>query len=110
MKSVLIKLLGTRGETLAETLVSIVILGLSITLMLTMIMTSTQITKQTRDADEALMNELNFAEEQPEGSGVSGEVTITCTGGASGSITVNVDLYADTETNSDDPLISYSPN
>lgn len=103
------KLRSTRGETLAETLVSIVILGLSIALMLTMVMTSTQITKQTRDADEALMKELNAAEMQDgEHPYKSGKVTIKGIKSTSGSITVNVDLFADAADN-ENPLISYKP-
>ena len=58
------KLRSTRGETLAEILVSIVILGLSIGLLLTMVMTSTKITQYARQADNDLMTELNAAEQQ----------------------------------------------
>lgn len=98
------KLRSKRGETLIEMLVSIVLLGLSVALMLTMVMTSTKITKITRTEDEKMMNELNFAEKQQQDAGVEKTVTITCTSGSSGSVPVTVNLYS--ESGSD--LISYS--
>ena len=98
------KLRSKRGETLIEMLVSIVLLGLSVALMLTMVMTSTKITKITRTEDEKMMNELNFAEKQQQDAGVEKTVTITCTSGSSGSVPVTVNLYSE----SDSDLISYS--
>ena len=107
MKRIFKKLRSTRGETLAETLVSIAILGLSITLMLTMIATSAQITKKTRDKDQELVTELDAAEKQIVPFKENVTVTITGTGSTSGSAEVTVDLYADSTL--DNPLISYLP-
>lgn len=97
------KLRNKRGETLIEMLVSIVLLGLSVALMLTMVMTSTKITKTTRKEDIDMMAELSIAEEQLSKSGTS-NVTITCRSGSSGNVPVTVDIYS----KSGSDLISYS--
>ena len=98
------KLRSTRGETLAEILVSIVILGLSIGLMLTMIMTSTKITQNAREADIKLIGELNAAEQQvnPYKPGVNHSVKIKQSD--SDFVEVPVDMFASAD---DSTLISY---
>lgn len=101
------KLSSKRGETLAETLVSIAILGMSIALMLTMVMTSSKITQDTREKDEELMDELNAAEQQApdKKSDLPVDVTIEAVSGASGTIKVPVYVYTE---DGEGTLVSYS--
>lgn len=106
MNKMIGKLRSTRGETLAEILVSIVILGLSIGLMLTMIMTSTKITQNARKADNDLMTELNAAEQQSSSTDIV-DVTIYKDGSPSDSIRVEAYIFKDTTLGKDNTLISY---
>lgn len=95
------KLRSTRGETLAEILVSIVILGLSIGLLLTMVMTSTKITQSARTADEQLMKELNDADAH---MNKDDPATITI---SDGSTTVTIDEGYYLYRSEDGALVSY---
>lgn len=64
MKRLTQKLRSRSGETLTEMLVSIVILGLSIAMMVTMIITSTHLTEQSSAKDKGYQNQLSAAERQ----------------------------------------------
>lgn len=76
MNKVIRKLKSRRGETLTEMLVSIVILGLSISMMVTMIITSTRMTEQTTTKDEEYQNQLSAAEKQDGKDGKGEEVKV----------------------------------
>ena len=97
------KLLSRRGESLVEMLVSIAIMGLSIALMITMVMTSSKMTESTRKRDSELLEKINVAEKQ-DGAGTDGTIKIKCTDGGSGEIEVDVLLYSA----DDSTLISYT--
>ncbi len=56
------KLRSKSGETLAEMLVSIVILGLSIGLLVTMIMAAGKMTMQVKNRDQQYLYKLGYAE------------------------------------------------
>ncbi len=56
-----------KGETLAETLAAILISALSSALLLTAVMTSSKVNKQTEEADLALREQQLAAEEQING-------------------------------------------
>lgn len=56
------KLCSRRGETLVETLVSIGIAAMSVSLMVLMIVTSTNLNEQARKEDEKYLAELDAAE------------------------------------------------
>lgn len=102
MNKMIGKLRSTRGETLAEILVSIVILGLSIGLMLTMIMTSTKITQNAREADTKLIGELNAAEQQ-NGDDLIKTADVVISGNGT-TVTVSVDIFAEADNSN---LVSY---
>ena len=106
MKNIKAKLRSKRGETLAEILVSIAILGFSIGLMLTMVMTSIRINQNSRKSDEILMTELNAAEVQDDENMIrTAKIRITDTDSAN-SVEIEVNLYAGGT--SLKPLMSYS--
>ena len=56
-----------KGETLTETLAAILISALSSALLLTAVMTSSKVNKQTEEADLALREQQLAAEEQING-------------------------------------------
>lgn len=96
MKKIARKLRSRRGETLTEMLVSIVILGLSIAMMATMIITSTKITERSTAKDSEYRDQLSAAEAQDDSESTpgKGKVTITDKNGVStSSVTVNVNIY-----------------
>ena len=64
MNKIFRKLRSRSGETLTEMLVSIVILGLSIAMMVTMIITSTHLTEQSSAKDRNYQDQLTAAEAQ----------------------------------------------
>lgn len=92
MTHIINKLRSGRGETLTEMLVSIVILGLSVSLMVTMIITSTRMTEQASDKDREYKDYLSTAEKQ-EGEGVAGTVTIQK--GSDPPVEIDVKIYGD---------------
>lgn len=100
------KLRSRRGESLVEMLVSIAILGLSITLMLTMIMVSSRMTTRAREKDAEILEDLKYVEERPD-DGKNANVIIEWTNSPSGTskITLPVKYYQ----NGDSSLISYIP-
>lgn len=58
------KLKSQRGETLVETMASIVIAALSVALLFTCVMAASQINRMAREADEAYYADLTAAETQ----------------------------------------------
>lgn len=89
MKKIARKLRSRRGETLTEMLVSIVILGLSIAMMATMIITSTKITERSTERDNKYRIQLSAAEAQ-DGEATSGSVIIKKDGEPDIPIDVNI--------------------
>lgn len=95
------------GETLTETLVAMLIVGLSSVLFLTMVLTSARIFQRAKDEYENIYNGISIAEAQgsPEGqgsplgnNGVPGEITVD----GVEDITVRVNWYG-----SKDCVLSY---
>lgn len=79
-------LANTRGETLAETLVGLLIAALSLVMLTTAIATSSHIVVTTRKTTETYRQATNALMESPTGS--SGEVgSVSITGGIYGSST-----------------------
>lgn len=72
------KLLSNKGETLTETLVSLIIMTLASIILATLLVSSSRIIGRAKEYDEALNNELNAAELGTGSS--SGLVTITVKG------------------------------
>lgn len=93
MKKIARKLRSRRGETLTEMLVSIVILGLSIAMMATMIITSTKITERSTAKDSEYRDQLSAAEAQKTSS-AKGNVTIEDSSGAK-KVDIQVDIFGD---------------
>lgn len=58
------KLKSQRGETLVETMASIVIAALSVALLFTCVMAASQINRMAQEADEAYYKALTAAETQ----------------------------------------------
>ena len=102
MKRLTQKLRSRRGETLTEMLVSIVILGLSIAMMVTMIITSTHLAEQSTEKDKDYRDQLSAAEKQ-EGEGKSGTVKITTTDDSTG-VSIEVKVFGE---DADGSLKSY---
>ena len=92
MKKIARKLRSRRGETLTEMLVSIVILGLSIAMVATMIITSTKITERSTAKDREYQDQLSAAEAQ-NGEATSGSVIIKKDGEPD--ISIDVNIYGD---------------
>ncbi len=93
MKKIARKLRSRRGETLTEMLVSIVILGLSIAMMATMIITSTKITERSTAKDREYQDQLSAAEAQ-ETSSATGNVTIEDSLGVK-KVDIQVDIFGE---------------
>lgn len=70
------KLKSQRGETLVETMASIVIAALSVALLFTCVMAASQINRMAREADEAYYKALTAAEEQTDAVPPDGTVKI----------------------------------
>ena len=80
------KLKSKHGETLTETLVSILIIAMASALLATMVGVSARLTKRAEAADAQFYEELSAAEA---GRGEDGDATITLTvGGSSGELPV----------------------
>lgn len=82
------KLKSQRGETLVETMASIIIAVLSVALLFTCVMAGAQIDRMAQDADVAYYADLTAAEMQM-GEGKSGKVTII----GSGTTEIPISLY-----------------
>lgn len=88
------KLKNSKAETLLETLISILIAVMSITLLSTAVMASTRINVATRAADEAFAEQVEQAELGPLGTGKKIEGKKVTVEFVSGSTDVTVDIYA----------------
>lgn len=89
------KLKSQRGETLVETMASIVIAALSVALLFTCVVTSVQLDQTAKQMDEAYYKALTLAETQTAGEDgeypmKSGAVKIE---GNGTSISPNISLY-----------------
>lgn len=71
---------GQRGESLTESLVSILILTLSSILLLTVIAAGAKINRSAREADRAMYRQMLLTELAPEHLGLPGTVTVTVNG------------------------------
>lgn len=90
MNKIFRKLRSRRGETLTEMLVSIVILGLSIAMMVTMIITSTHIAEQSTKKDKDYRDQLSAAEKQETPLTTGSTVEIK---GGSDSVSISVEIF-----------------
>lgn len=102
MNKIFRKLRSRRGETLTEMLVSIVILGLSIAMMVTMIITSTHLAEQSTKKDKDYRDQLSAAEKQ-DGPGELGTVKITTNDDSTG-VSIEVKVFGE---DADGSLKSY---
>lgn len=84
------KLHSNRGETMVEMLVSIALLVLAMSILGAMLSVSYNITNAVREADDKYYEDLSAAE-QHGSEAHDGEVTISCVGG--GSVKIDVDIY-----------------
>jgi len=91
---------GKAGESLAETLVAMLIVGLSSVLFLTMVGAAGRIFQTAKEGYNTICTAVTAAEKQ-EGGGNSDIGTITVTG-SSGSVNVTVNWYGDK-----DSVLSY---
>ena len=101
MRKTALKLRSKRGETLVEMLVSIVLLGLSISIMAVMLTTAYKMNRAAREADGQYYVALSSAERQSEDDkiGNGGKVSISY---GTKKVEVSVDFYGG------DSLRSYS--
>lgn len=96
------KLKQQKGETLIETLVSMMIIVLTVAFLCTCVMSATNINKQTQDADKKYREEL-LAAESRSGTHEMRNVVVSFAGAGLGSQTVEVKVYGD----ADSDFISY---
>lgn len=93
MDKTLKKLRSRRGETLAETLVSIVILALSVSLLFVMLSASGKVSAASDGSENRFREALNAVEEQDQDA-FAGEWDVKiCPYGAEYGVTVKVDGY-----------------
>lgn len=78
-----------RGETLVETLASILIAALSVALLFTCVTASVQMHRISRRADEGYYDALSAAETQT-GTALPGTAELT---GSGGTVDLNIRLY-----------------
>lgn len=98
------KLKSSKAETLLETLVSIMIAVMSVTLLSTAIMASTEINKTTKEADAVFAEQVAQAELGTGEVFEDEKVTVQFEGGSR--VDVTVDIYASGEGGTGD-YISY---
>lgn len=88
------KIKQQKGETLIETLVSMLIVVLTVAFLCTCVMSATNINKQTQEADKKFREQLLAAESRT-GTALSGQVRISSSSGNVGVTTLNVTIYGD---------------
>lgn len=103
MTKTLLKLRSKRGETLVEMLVSIVILGLSISIMTGMIAAAYSMNKAAREESDRYYNELSAAEMQGDDDYI-GKGTVSISDGTN-TVHIDIDIFGGDGENS---LRSYS--
>lgn len=81
---------GNAGESLMESLVSILILTFASILLLTLVSAARKINQSAREMDQALFRQLVTAELAPEEQMTPGTVTVTVNGGSQ---TVAVEVF-----------------
>ena len=74
------KICSQRGESLPESLVSILILTLASVLLLTAVSAAARINQRAQEADRAVFRQLLETELAQEGQGIPGTVTVTVKG------------------------------
>lgn len=96
MKKLMKKLLGKKGESLVESLASILIFTLTSIALFSMLMASARINQETKTANEDFKTQMQVAE-TGDGEAIDGQVTFTFDGVTDGasiiSTTKNVDIY-----------------
>lgn len=85
------KLRSNRGETMVEMLVSIALLVLAMSILAAALSSAYSITQASRNADEDYYEDLSAAELKKDGSGTSGTVKISRSGGSD--VDVPVEIY-----------------
>lgn len=103
MKALRKKLHNSKGETLIEVLVSILICTLSVALLFSGIMAANNINRQAEISDNGFFDVLNAAEQKDDSSPYKTGKTVMVTekGGTGARITFTVDYYGD------DTIFSY---
>ena len=105
MKKLLKKLRGKAGESLVETLCSILIFTLASVAMYSMVMASNSINAKAKEADQNLRDQM-IVVEKAEGNGVPGHVVMTIDSGDNvpvqdrPQIVIPVEVYQAEEMNS----------
>ena len=84
------KLRSNRGETMVEMLVSIALLVLAMSILAAALSSAYSITQASRNADKNYYEDLSAAERK-EGSGTSGTVKISRSGGSE--VNISVEIY-----------------
>lgn len=103
MTKTVLKLRSKRGESLAEMLVSIVILGLSIYIIAVMAATAYNMNKAAREEDEKFNLEFLAAERQDDDDFISGG-TVSISDGIN-TIKIDIDIFG---IDNEDSLRSYA--
>lgn len=94
MKKIKNRLCSSKGETLAEVLISLLIIGMSTMMLAGMINTAGQLSARTNERDTDFLNALNDIEGKgSEGSWKEETVTITDTERPGSPIPIQVKLY-----------------
>lgn len=89
---------GKAGETLMETLITMLIVGLSSVLFLTMTATAGRIFRKAETEYNRIYNEITRADVQEEPHANSGSIgKMTVKGSGAASVTVDVDWYGSTD-------------
>ena len=90
---------NNRGETLVEVMASILIAALSVALLFTCVMASSEMEKMTQKTDEKHYNALSGADARQDKATKTGDtpyVTITRTEPGSATATPGIEIYGDT--------------
>lgn len=93
MTKTILKLRSKRGETLAEILVSIVLLGLSISILSAMLITAYNLNKAAKEADDTYYSELSAAEGQGEADRIGKGTVIIKEKDSLNAVEVEIDLF-----------------
>lgn len=102
--NILKKLTSRRGETLTETLVALLIVGLASGVLATMVGAASHMNKTAMDKDEVLYKAVTTAETRP-GTGTGGKVNVTVGGTA---VEFGVSYHSDATGNTPGTLYAYS--
>ena len=100
------KLKNQNGETLIESLTSVLIAVMAMGILASSLTTSARINYQNREADKKYAEDLMYAEGYLSGTGHEPQLSVNCTISFEGSLSVNktVTLYGGT----DSSFVSYN--